>query len=110
MFLGKAKYKPPGPGEHFRVRIADSWEGIKNVEIPHMVEMVRAGIGDPLILDQAAMNVSTIEDETERRNPYEQARRQFHWVRGVAMYLPDPVRMEKTQTANRMIRTSRIPP
>src|SRR3990167_2206144 len=26
------------------------------------------------------------------------------------MYLPDPVRMEKTQTANRMIRTSSIPP
>jgi hypothetical protein len=109
--LGKAinlKSKPPGVGESFRTRIADSWDGIR-FEIGRMCEMVRHGIGDPLVIDQAGWNLSTIEDDEARRNPVEMARAQFHWVRGVFQYVPDSYRMEKLETANRQIRRSKIP-
>ncbi|OGT59310.1 MAG: hypothetical protein A3E01_07900 [Gammaproteobacteria bacterium RIFCSPHIGHO2_12_FULL_63_22] len=109
MFLGKAKYKPPGPGEHFRARIANSWEGIRDIQIPHLVENVRQAILDPLVIDQAGWNLLTIEDEAQRRSPVEMARVQYQWVRGVFQYMPDGVQTEKTQTANRFIRMSRVP-
>ena len=109
--LGKAanaKGPPPGVGEHFRTRIADTWDGIR-FEIGRMVETVRHQIGDPLVLDQMGWNLLTIEDEVERRNPFMMARAQFHWVRGATQYTPDPWRSEKLQSANRMVRMARVP-
>lgn len=114
-FLGRATVKgpPPGIGEHFRTRIADSWEGIR-FEIGRMVETVRYQIGDALVNDQAGWNLKMWAelqglDEHERRAPLEMTRAQFHWLRGCFIYVPDPHRMEKTQTANRATRMSRVP-
>lgn len=109
--LGKAvhlKDKPPKVGEQFRTRIADSWDGIR-FEIGRMCEMVQYGRGDRTVIEQAGMNLSTIEDDEARRNFTEMARAQFHWVRGVFQYVPDSYQMEKLGTANYQIRQTRIP-
>lgn len=107
--LGKAVHDaPPKQGEQFRVRIADSRDGII-FEIGRMVQYAMHGRGDALVIDQAGWNLSTIEDDELRRKPLEMARAQFDWVRGVFQYVPDPARMEKLQTPNRMIRFGRIP-
>lgn len=109
--LGRAvtlRSAPPKEGEHFRTRIVDSWDGIR-FELGRMRETVRYAIGDPLVIDQAGWNLLAIEDESARRDPVEMIRAQFDWVRGATQYTPDPYKMEKLQSVNRMIRAARTP-
>jgi hypothetical protein len=114
--LGRASHvkgRPPGIGEQFRTRIADSKEGII-FEIGRMRETVLHQRGDALVNDQAGWNINTWAElrglsDAERRSNLEMARAQFHWLRGCFQYVPDPHRMEKVQTTNRAVRMSKVP-
>lgn len=103
----RMKTAPPNAGEHFRTVLPDSWEGIK-FELGRMREYVETGTKDALVIETAEEIILGLP--AEKRGDLEaRLEAAYQWIRERCVYRSDPVGLEVIQTANRMIRMSRIP-
>lgn len=110
---------PPSVGEHRRTAIPDSFDGIR-FEIGRMIRYVQAARTDPLIVDAArtvGVQYAKYVEELSRREGRPLSAHNNKtlmlegldlWCRAHFCYVNDPPGKEIVQTANRMIRKTRV--
>lgn len=103
--LGVTALAPaPRPGQVLRTTVPDTMEGIK-FEMHRMVQHVREGYADPVVVDAARMVLLG----SQPKNKISELGALFGWAKGHFHYVSDPVGKELLQTPGRMVRQAQAP-
>lgn len=94
----------PRPGQVLRTPVPDTMEGIK-FEMHRMVQHVRDGYADPVVVDAARMVLLA----SRPKNRVSELGALFGWAKAHFHYVSDPVGKEVIQTAGRMVRQAQAP-